>query len=86
LRDVKVGDVISFIEIPHFTEDKRMYWIERTITEIEFTKSGKRAYVHFDGNKVKYSSSYGSIGLNSTLSDSDPKFWERMEKERGWRK
>lgn len=83
IKDIKVGDVIHFIDIPYFEQDLRISFKPKTITKIELTKSGKRAYVYLD----KSSDFLGNaaLGLNSFLCDPDKKFWERIEKERGWK-
>ena len=76
----KVGDVIQFLQIPYFQDDLRMFWIERVIKSIELSKTGKRVKVNFvDGYVVD------NIAPNTTFSDVNDKFMQRMESQRGWR-
>jgi len=76
----KVGDVIKFLQIPYFQDDSRMFWIERTITSIELSKTGKRVKVTFDDDF-----SVSNIAPNTPFCDVNDKFMTRMESERGWR-
>ena len=76
----KVGDVVQFLQIPYFQDDLRMFWIERVIKSIELSKTGKRVKVNFEDGYV-----VDNIAPNTTFSDVNDKFMQRMESERGWR-
>jgi hypothetical protein len=76
----KVGDVVQFLQIPYFQDDLRMFWIERVIKSIELSKTGKRVKVNFEDGYV-----VDNIAPNTTFSDVNDKFMQRMESQRGWR-
>jgi len=76
----EVGDVVQFLQIPYFQDDLRMFWIERVIKSIELSKTGKRVKVNFEDGYV-----VDNIAPNTTFSDVNDKFMQRMESQRGWR-
>jgi len=77
----KVGDVIQFLVIPFYKDDLRIYYSERTITEMKLSKSGKRVVVTYDNG-------FGTsgIGLSTVFQEGlTNKFLDEIIKERGWR-
>ena len=77
----KVGDVLEFLEIPYFQDDLRMYYVKRTITKIELTKTGKRIVVTYDKG-----ANNENIGLNTSFQPLTEKFLNEKIKTRGWKK
>lgn len=76
----KIGDVIAFIKIPYFTDDKRMYLEEREIVSIELSKTGKRVEVVFNDGYI-----VNQIAPNTFFQDVNDKFLDKMTKELGWK-
>jgi hypothetical protein len=79
-KDVKVGDTVSFVEIPYYVEDLRMSFFESKVTKIEPTKSGKRVVVHFNNYPCSK-----TMSENTVLQSSPESFWNKMTSERGWK-
>ena len=76
----KVGTVINFLEVPNFKDDLRLYYVQRTIKDIQLTKSGKRVIVEFtDGYVISDQSP------NTTFQQHNDKFVKEIAAERGWK-
>lgn len=78
--DLKVGDVVRFINIPYYKEDLRLFYSYDTVIGFEPTKSGKSVRVIF-----KEYGKYHLLGWNTPLENSGAKFWEKTIKERGFK-
>ena len=76
--DVKIGDKLNFIQTNG--ANKPLSFVEKTITNVTLSKSGKRVVKEIDGRNHDN----GAIGLNTFLnSGNDMKWWNEIEKERG---